>query len=129
MPATPPGPSKTFTVRIKEEPAFKHKTHLRERLIHGSWLEQDGLFQQTSPARAALRRVVPRDVAWRGLVDWETNDQGREEESLSRWMGHGGPPMSSLIRKRNGRPTFRSLLLHGRRRPDPGATENDDGEA
>ncbi|KAK3897381.1 hypothetical protein C8A05DRAFT_39069 [Staphylotrichum tortipilum] len=73
---------KTFLVKITPSPSHAHKTTLRASPLHGRWPapQQQALFDECSVARAALRRVVPGDMAFAGLTDWEGCGQLRAEE-------------------------------------------------
>jgi hypothetical protein len=78
---------KTFLVKIMEQNSYPHKTRIREMRVNGHWAENaDHFFQQDSIPKAALQKVVPQDMAWQGLTDWESSGQLDEDAPPASWL-------------------------------------------
>ncbi|KAL2017986.1 hypothetical protein VTK56DRAFT_1366 [Thermocarpiscus australiensis] len=109
--AEPETSTKTFTVSIFEEPEYKHRTHIRASPLYGRWaLPQEHPFLETSLARAALRRFVPRDMSWAGLVDWETCGQLEGLQSRASWVPTRDDFVAARQMRRAQEGTYQSLL-------------------
>lgn len=79
-PVAAPDAKKTFYVKITPSPEYPHKTRIRESPLYGRWPEHDGmLWHNDSLPKAVLARELPRDMARRGLADWE--GCGQREDS------------------------------------------------
>lgn len=92
-------------------PEHPHELRNRESFIHGRWAELNDLFVQNSLSLAALRRSVPRNSAWNGLVDWETHGQVEGQVELRSWLSSAADfSVVGKLRKMN-RPRFHSLSL------------------
>ncbi|KAL2128119.1 hypothetical protein VTI74DRAFT_9629 [Chaetomium olivicolor] len=102
---------KTFHVRVLEKPEYAHRTRIRQSLIYGPWPQPpDTVFTEHSLPRAILRRIVPRDMAWKGLIDWESAGQLDEVEGVTTQLGsHADYIEARMVLQRN-RVEFASLV-------------------
>lgn len=94
----------TFHVNMMPKPYYSHGTRIRqENLSFGQWPEPPvPLFQEHSLPRAVLRRAVPRDMAWKGLTDWESAGQLDEAEGVrTKLVSENDFYDSRLVRQKN----------------------------
>ncbi len=69
---------KTFKIEIFPAPNTPHLTYIRDHPLYGPWPEEQdpvnkaSTFVRGSLATAALHLAIPKDMAARGLSDWET---------------------------------------------------------
>lgn len=86
--STMPDLIKTFKLHINPSQSYyEHKKTIRRNPIHGPWPktldeDQDSVF-------FALRNIVPKNVAQRGLCDWRTGGQLSEEAKYLRSSAEG----------------------------------------
>ena len=71
----------TFTVEAFSAPDYPHNVVVRKSPLYGPWPYQT----EKSLTTSALSQVVPKDMASRGLVDWETGAQGEEPDARKAW--------------------------------------------
>ncbi|KAL2257435.1 hypothetical protein VTK26DRAFT_176 [Humicola hyalothermophila] len=102
--------TKTFTVTIQEQPNHMHRTRIRESLLYGRWPEQDKLLSQNSLSIAALRWSVPRDLAWAGLVDWESHGQLDGPGALGAWLDSDQDYVQARTIRQKNKVGFDSLV-------------------
>lgn len=69
-----PGGHKTFILHIFPTQSYKHKTMIRYSPLHGPWPDD----KPSSFVTSALRVIVPKDMAAKGLWDWETGGQAEK---------------------------------------------------
>ncbi|KAL2173205.1 uncharacterized protein P884DRAFT_252365 [Thermothelomyces heterothallicus CBS 202.75] len=130
--ATTPEP-KTFLVKIVENPAYKHRTHIRESLTYGRWPEHEQqrkqrdadaqLFAMDSMPRAALGAVCPPGIASAGLADWESAGQLAEDDGLATWLsGKVDFVQARQMKRARNATAFESLVEAYERRRNEGKT-------
>ncbi|KAM7209183.1 hypothetical protein V8F20_000521 [Naviculisporaceae sp. PSN 640] len=87
----------TFTVEAFPAHDYPHKTAIQRNPLYGPWPSQGDRSMVTS----ALRQVVPRGMAARGLADWDTGAQMEQDpDARIAWLrSHGNAAQQRIARK------------------------------
>ncbi|KAL2264762.1 hypothetical protein VTJ83DRAFT_7272 [Remersonia thermophila] len=104
---------KTFLVKITEHPNYPHKTRIRESPLYGRWPEHDGaLWHNDSVPKAVLAKELPRDLARRGLADWESCGQlgDGDDAAVAPWLSRKADYAMARRLKRERTPAWESLM-------------------
>ncbi|KAK3370201.1 hypothetical protein B0H63DRAFT_310512 [Podospora didyma] len=111
---------KTFVVEVFPAPDYDHKTYIRQSPLHGPWPDERGPLNQDSLTTALLRHSIPKDMASKGLRDWETGGQVEELEVRKLTT-----PTSTadFVRQRQARKASRDAMAALRK--EPGAAKNE----
>ncbi|KAK3684896.1 hypothetical protein B0T22DRAFT_464421 [Podospora appendiculata] len=102
-------PKRTFVVEVFPAGNYGHKSTVKRSPLHGPWPGDNGPLGGESFATAALRAVVPADMAARGLRDWETGGLVEDQEAWAPAARDARYFIRLRSLRRSGRDVFKDL--------------------
>lgn len=109
----------TFTVEAFPAHDYPHKAAIERSPLYGPWPPQT----EKSLVTSALMQVVPKDMASRGLADWETGAQLEQDpDARIAWLTSQNNSAQQRIARRNHKKVLSELanIVGSRDRNNPG---------
>ncbi|KAM7216322.1 hypothetical protein V8F06_008341 [Rhypophila decipiens] len=94
--------AQTFTIEAFPAPDYPHKAAIKKSPLYGPWPPETDISLVTW----ALMEVVPKDMAWRGLADWETGAQMEDPDARVAWL----TSLQNAIQQRISRRDHKKVL-------------------